>query len=39
MDELGWDNPGSVADRLADEVNKIAYRAYERGSKIYADNN
>ena len=34
MDELGYDNPGSIADRLADEVNKIAHRAYERGCKI-----
>jgi hypothetical protein len=30
MDELGWDNPGSVADRLSDEVNRIAHRAYEK---------
>ena len=30
MDELGWDNPGSVADELSDQVNKIAYRAYEK---------
>jgi hypothetical protein len=30
MDELGWDNPGSVADRLSDEVNRIAHKAYEK---------
>jgi len=30
MDELNWDNPGSVADRLSDEVNKIAQKAYEK---------
>lgn len=34
MDELGWDNPGSIADRLSDQVNKIAYRAYERGCEL-----
>lgn len=38
MDELGYDNPGSIADCLADEVNKIAHRAYERGSKIKEQN-
>ena len=31
MDELGWDNPASISDRLSDQVNKIAHRAYERG--------
>lgn len=30
MRELGWDNPGSIADELDDRVNKIAHRAYER---------
>lgn len=30
MDELGWDNPGSIADVLSDEVNKISYKAYEK---------
>jgi hypothetical protein len=30
MDELGWDNPGSVADELSDEVNRIAHKAYEK---------
>lgn len=30
MDELGWDNPGSVADELSDQVNRIAHRAYEK---------
>lgn len=30
MDELGWDNPGSVADVLSDQVNRIAHRAYEK---------
>lgn len=33
MDVLGWDNPGSIADRLPDEVNRIAHRAYERHSR------
>ena len=31
MDELGWDNPASISDRLTDQVNRIAHRAYERG--------
>jgi len=30
MDERGWDNPGSIADLLSDEVNRIAHRAYEK---------
>jgi hypothetical protein len=30
MDELGWDNPGSIADELSDEINKIAYRAFDK---------
>ena len=30
MRELGWDNPGSIADRLDDRVNRIAHRGYER---------
>ena len=30
MEELNWDNPGSIADRLSDEVNKIAHKAYEK---------
>ena len=30
MSELWWDNPGSIADRLDDRVNKIAHRGYER---------
>lgn len=34
MDELGMDNPGSVADRLSDQVNQIAYRAYEKGCAL-----
>lgn len=31
MDELGWDNPASISDRLTDQVIRIAHRAYERG--------
>jgi hypothetical protein len=34
MDELDYDNPGSIADRLSDQVNKIAYRAYEKGCAL-----
>ena len=34
MEELDYDNPGSVADRLSDQVNKIAYRAHERGCEL-----
>jgi hypothetical protein len=34
MDELDMDNPGSVADRLSDQVNQIAYRAYEKGCAL-----
>ena len=34
MDELGWDNPGDITDRLADEVNKIAYKSFDKWSKI-----
>ena len=34
MDVLEWDNPGSVADRLSDQVNQIAYRAYEKGRQL-----
>ena len=34
MDELGWDNPSSIADRLADEVNRIAQRAYEYNAEL-----
>lgn len=34
MDELGWDNPGDIADRLADEVNKIAHKSFDKWSKI-----
>jgi hypothetical protein len=30
QDELGWDNNESIFDGLADEVNLIARRAYER---------
>lgn len=30
MDELNWDNPGSIADKLPDDVNRIAHRSYER---------
>ena len=33
MAEKGWDNPGRIADKLDDEVNKIAYRAYEKYCK------
>ena len=33
MAEKGWDNPGSIADKLDDEVNKIAHRAYEKYCK------
>ena len=29
MNELGWDNPGEIIDRVcADECNKIAWRAW-----------
>jgi len=31
MDELGYDNPHGISDRLSDQVNLIAHRAYERG--------
>lgn len=34
MDELNMDNPASIADRLADQVNQIAYRAYEKGCAL-----
>ena len=34
MDELDIDNPASIADRLADQVNQIAYRAYEKGCAL-----
>jgi hypothetical protein len=30
MDELGMDNPASVADRLADQVNHIAFMAHQK---------
>jgi hypothetical protein len=30
MTDKGWDNPGSIADELDDEVNKIAHRAFEK---------
>ena len=30
MSELNWDNPGSIADELSDEVNRIARSAYEK---------
>ena len=30
MADKGWDNSGSVADRLDDEVNLIAHRAFEK---------
>ena len=30
MSELNWDNPGSIADELSDEVNRIARKAYEK---------
>ena len=30
MDELGWDNPDSVCDRLSDQVNRIASKSYSR---------
>ena len=30
QDELGWDNNEAIFDGLADEVNLIARRAYER---------
>jgi hypothetical protein len=34
MEELDYDNPGSISDRLSDQVNKIAHRAYERGCEL-----
>lgn len=37
MDELGWDNERSIIDRMADEVNKIATRAYDKHSQIDYD--
>ena len=31
MEDLGWDNSTSISDRLSDQVNQIAQRAYDRG--------
>ena len=33
IDELGHDNAHGISDRLSDQVNLIAHRAYERGCK------
>lgn len=33
MADNGWDNPGSIADKLDDEVNRIAHQAYEKYCK------
>ena len=33
MKELNWDNPGSIADCLSDDINRIAHRAYERAER------
>ena len=30
MNELDWDNPGSIAEKLPDSVNRIAHQSYER---------
>lgn len=30
MEELNWDNPGDISDKLPDDVLLIAHRSYER---------
>lgn len=37
MDELNWSNERSIIDCMADEVNKIATRAYDKHSRVDSD--